>query len=77
MTLHMARWAAHTHEMAQSVTLLIVSVTENDPKDDGVAEDGGHEDQGEAEGPHNLTHSPWLLLVSTEWREMFYFCYYI
>ena len=59
--------------MGQSVRLLIVSVTENDPEDDGVAEDGGHEDQGEAEGPHNLTHSPWLLLVSTEWREMFYF----
>ena len=48
------------------MTLLSVGVTENDPEDDGVAEDGGHEDQGEAEGPHNLTHSPRLLLVSTE-----------
>ena len=62
--------------MGQSVRLLIVNVTENDPEDDGVAEDGGHEDQGEAEGPHNLTHSPWFLLVSTEWREMFYFLSY-
>ena len=45
-------------EQGVSVDRECIILTNDDPEDDGVAQDGGDHDQGEAASPDNLVSRP-------------------